>query len=278
MAYTFTHTLDVAEVFRQSDEALTIMVEALSRRQIDRAIGPLETVLAKQLAVLFNRQSRALLAKLGTMRKYFAESAQDDFNDLFDDATLDTSSDMQEAIQKSIESALLSGGKSLIRDFRATVNFNLTNPRAIAYTKNYAATAITGIDDTTKDDIRRIILAGISDGASYSEIASNIKARYTQYAAGVPQRHIRSRAELIAVTEVGNAYQAGNLVAAREMAEAGINIQKRWLTSNDNRVSDGCTDNQSDGWIDIDTEHTSGHMTPLRFPGCRCVEQYRRAK
>jgi len=273
---TYTTTFDLDRIFREADHAVLLLVEAISRRSIDKALIPLQTTLEQKIAVIFKRQGLAVLKKLGTMRSYFSESAASDFDDLFDDATLDTSTDMIDILQSSIEAAVLKGGKALIRDFKASVNFSLTNPRAIAYTQNYAATAITGIDSTTKDDIRRIVLAGISDGASYSEVASNIKARYTQYAVGVPQRHIRSRAELIAVTEIGNAYQAGNLAGARVMSDSGLKMQKYWLTSGDDRVSQGCKDNQTDGWIDLNAAHSSGDQTPLRFPGCRCVEQYRR--
>jgi uncharacterized protein with gpF-like domain len=273
---TYTTTFDLDRIFREADRAVILLVEAISRRTVDKTLSPLQDALEKKLAAIFKRQGLAVLKKLGTMRSYFSESAASDFDDLFDSATLDTSTDMIDVLQASIEAAVLKGGKALINDFKASVNFSLTNPRAIAYTKNYAANAITGIDSTTKDDIRRIVLAGISDGASYSEVATNIKARYTQYAVGVPQRHIRSRAELIAVTEMGNAYQAGNMAGAQVMSDSGLKMQKYWLTSGDDKVSQGCQDNQADGWIDINTAHSSGDQNPLRFPGCRCVEQYRR--
>lgn len=273
---TYTTTIDLDRIFLQADHGVALLLEAISRRQVDRALSPLESALQIKLASIFKRQSTAVLKKLGTsMRSYFTESAASDFDEMFDSATLDTSSDMITAIQSAIEAAVLKGGKDLIRDFKADINFSLTNKRAIAYTGNYAATAVTGIDDTTKADLRRIILAGISDGASYSEVANNIKARYKQYAVGVPQQHIRSRAELIAVTEMGNAYQAGNLAAGLTMKDNGLKMQKRWLTSHDARVSAGCETNEADEWIDITAAHSSGDQTPLRFPGCRCVEQYR---
>lgn len=276
MTHTYTATFDLDRIFREADRAVVLLIEAISRKQTDKALAPLETTLTKQLATIFKRQGLAVLREFGTMRSYFSESAASDFSDLFDSATLETSSDMIDAIDKSVKAAIVSGGKALIADFSAGINFSLTNPRAIAYTSGYAANAVTGIDNTTRDDLRRIILAGISDGASYSEVAVNIKARYSQYAVGVPQKHIRSRAELISVTEMGNAYQAGNLAGAQTLADNGLKLEKYWLTSGDDRVSDGCQANQDDGWIKLDKAHNSGDQTPLRFPGCRCVEQYRR--
>jgi hypothetical protein len=53
-------------------------------------------------------------------------------------------------------------------------------------------------------------------------------------------------------------------------------MEKRWLTVGDDRVSDGCKDNQRAGWIALNDAFPSGDDRPLRFPGCRCVVQYRR--
>lgn len=276
MQHTYTATIDLDLVFATVEVAATRFSEALTRRQIDKAIAPIQSKLEKECAALFRRQSGALLAKLGKLRHYFRESAAEDFDDLFDSATLNTSMDMMQSIDTAISSAVLSGGKMLIRDFKASINFSLTNPRAVAYTRDKAAESISGIDAETKDVVRRILVTGIENGDSYSSIAKQIKDRYTQFAIGVPQQHIRSRAELIAVTEVGNAYQAGNLIAAQEMRENGLKMQKSWLTSNDERVSDGCKENAAQSWIDVNKAHASGHMTPLRFPGCRCTELYRR--
>jgi hypothetical protein len=41
-----------------------------------------------------------------------------------------------------------------------------------------------------------------------------------QFAVGVPQEHIRSRAELVAVTEVGEAYEKGASIVAAGLQRA----------------------------------------------------------
>ena len=60
--------------------------------------------------------------------------------------------------------------------------------------------------------------------------------------------------------------------------DAGLDVEKHWSTMGDDKVSDECLLNEQDGedgWIPLEQAHTSGHMHPLRFPGCRCDELYR---
>ena len=78
--------------------------------------------------------------------------------------------------------------------------------------------------------------------------------------------------------ESAQAYEAGNRAFASTLKDDGVEMEKMWTTSHDNRVSDGCAENESDGWIPIDQAHTSGDQEPPRVPGCRCYEQYRQAK
>jgi hypothetical protein len=87
---------------------------------------------------------------------------------------------------------------------------------------------------------------------------------------GMPQQHIDSRAHLVAVTETGNAYAEGQLEVAQELAAAGIEMEKAWITVGDDRVTEGCRENEAAGWIGLDDPFPSGHQRPLRFPGCRC--------
>src|SRR4026207_54049 len=254
------------------------LCEAITRKKIDRLIRPIETALQTTIAKLFLKQGNAIVKQLTPIKKYLSESAANDFDDLFDDATLTTSSDMQEAIDKSLKKSVLIGGKSLLSDFRSSIVFSLTNPRAVTYTEVKAALAISGIDAHSKADIRRLVTLAVEHGTSYTTLAKQIKDRYRQFAVGAPQHHIRSRAELIAVTEVGNAYQVGNYVAAQTLEDGGLTLEKYWYNRGDNKVSDGCIANTSAGWIDLASAFPSGHMTPLRFPGCRCAAQYRRKK
>ena len=101
-------------------------------------------------------------------------------------------------------------------------------------------------------------------------LSTYIRDRFEEFAVGKPQLHIESRAHLIAVTEVGEAYSAGSLAAGEALEEAGVAMEKSWSTVGDDRVSAGCLGNEDAGWIPLNDDFPSGHQRPLRFPGCRC--------
>ena len=147
---------------------------------------------------------------------------------------------------------------------------SLPNLRARAYAKKHAAEAVTQINDVTRKEIARIVSDGVKSGSSYNDIAKAIKSRFEEFAVPSPQKHIPNRAVLVAVTELANAYCEGNAQVGDYLQSNGVKMMKAWQTLEDDRVSDGCKENEKAGWIPIDKEFPSGHMHPPRFPGCRC--------
>lgn len=147
---------------------------------------------------------------------------------------------------------------------------SLPNLRARAYAKKHAAEAVTQINDVTRKEIARIVSDGVKSGASYNDIAKAIKSKFEEFAVPSPQKHIPNRAVLVAVTELANAYCEGNAQVGDYLQSNGVKMMKAWQTLEDDRVSDGCKENERAGWISIDKEFPSGHMHPPRFPGCRC--------
>lgn len=147
---------------------------------------------------------------------------------------------------------------------------SLPNLRARAYAKKHAAEAVTQINDVTRKEIARIVSDGVKSGTSYNDIAKVIKSKFEEFAVPSPQKHIPNRAVLVAVTELANAYCEGNAQVGDYLQSNGVKMMKAWQTLEDDRVSDGCKENEHAGWIPIDKEFPSGHMHPPRFPGCRC--------
>lgn len=139
-----------------------------------------------------------------------------------------------------------------------------------------AAERIAGIDATTLELLRTLIEQAIGEEWAYTKLAAAIRRLFKDFGRAVPQRHLRDRAELIAVTEIGQAYIDGQLDNAERLAQRGAAIEKSWLTVGDDRVSDGCRTNQGAGWLPLAQTFPSGHAGPLRFPGCRCALQTRR--
>lgn len=177
----------------------------------------------------------------------------------------------------SSESASAPDGASLqeaprVRNVKADKSgwVSLPNLRAQEYAKKHAAEAVTQINDTTRKEIARIVSNGVESGSSYNDIAKAIKDKFKDFAVPMPQKHVSNRAVLVAVTELANAYCEGNAQVGNYLQDNGVKMMKAWQTLEDDRVSDGCKENERVGWIPINKEFPSGHMHPPRFPGCRC--------
>lgn len=268
-------------------DAIDRFLEADLRRRKARATTPLERALEVAIARAFRRQGNVFMAKLtGQATRFTAvESAgerlleairESDWLPLFDEASLETLEAFIGPISIGTEKALLAGAKGVIADLALGPSFELGNPRALTELRARAAARVAGINATTKADLRRIIAQGIADKKSYSAIAREIKAKYSQFAVGSPLAHIASRAELVAVTEIGDAYEIGARATVDRLTSFGLEMEKQWLDVGDRRVDPECVSNAAQGWIPLDEVFPSGHQQPTAHPGCRCTTEYRR--
>lgn len=278
-------------------DAIDRLLEATRRQQRDRALRPIEVKLEAQVKRAFLQQGRLFVKRLGRLKAKFPPGKALPGNALkeadFDDDAIpeweadwkkvmrETSRLFEGPISQAARQAMKQGGLRLIGSVAATQvpdvsTFTLKNPRAIAFLKRYAADRVTRVNDTTRDAIKRIIVDGVESGQSYDQIARAITGQFREFAVGKPQEHIESRAHLVAVTETSNAYQEGNMIVARDLKAAGLEMEKYWLNSGDGKVSDGCLENTDAGWIPIDDAFPSGDQRPPRFPGCRCDLEIRR--
>lgn len=115
------------------------------------------------------------------------------------------------------------------------------------------------ITDTTRDGIKALTKTAIREGWSTGELASNLEGAYT---------FSRTRAKMIARTEIGNADSQGAMIGYKA---SGVVVGKYWLTAEDEDVSDPCRLNSDAGAIPLDELFPSGDMQPLEHPNCRCV-------
>ena len=145
--------------------------------------------------------------------------------------------------------------------------------------EQHAGEKITKINETTRKEIHDIITSGFKgelqpDGTtkykSYQQIAKEIKDKFDDFSAPAIQKHIRNRAELVAITEIRNGYETSKQGVRDKLEARGWNILKKWSTMGDDRVSAGCKENENAGWIPNNQPFPSGHQYPPRFPGCRC--------
>lgn len=260
--------------------ALDRFLEAAADIARMRALGPIERRLEAAMMRAFALQERAFLRRFAKVKPLFAESlrealADTDWGPQFDDAAKATASDFINPIEVAVTEALAAGGEATLADLMVGGSFNLANPRAVAYLRDYGANLVAGIDDTTRQYIKTIITDGIDQGWSYNQMAKAISDRYAEFRIGRPQAHIESRAHMIAVTESGNAYCRGNAIVAEDLASAGLDMEKHWIVTG-GEICEICLGNEAQGWIPIDQAWSGGVMEPLQHPSCRCAAGYRR--
>lgn len=277
------------------DVAIQELIEAVKRgankAKAERLVRPLELAMRKA----FRAQGSLFVKKLRTLKGKFVEARPQDENvDVFEAWALEIERPFSEAIdeadwlkawyeveqetakllsapvEKAVAKALEIGALAQISDLELGIKFDLKNPRAKAYLDNYGAEMVKGIDDTTKNVLKSLLGQAADEGWSYKRTAEAIIERFNEFAIGRPQEHIDSRAHLVAVTELGNAYTEGNLIVARDLKAAGLDVEKAWSTVGDDKVTAECQANEDAGWIDVEEDFPSGHQRPLRFPGCRC--------
>lgn len=153
--------------------------------------------------------------------------------------------------------------------------FDYADPNQQKFLEDRAASMVKGIDEVTRQDIHDIITKGHADKKAYNQIAKEIREKYAEMAVPAGPSHIRDRAELIAVTEIAHAAQATSYAQSMALAQKGWIVHKFWNNTGDDRVSDGCKANTSQGWIPIEQPFQSGHQYAPRFPGCRCAISYK---
>ena len=154
----------------------------------------------------------------------------DDWLTIFDRITSETRTMFFEPIQLGSQAAMTMAAQTLIAELAVDTSFLLTNPRAVVYLQQHGYGLISQIDAVTRGNIATIVNNGVAEGWSYDRVAKEISSLYSEMAVGKPQLHIDSRAHLIAVTESGNAYEAGNSILVADLQDAGLQMEKKWLS------------------------------------------------
>jgi len=235
---------------------------------------PIKNRLQHRMEAFFRWQGRKFMEGFKRTKSKWQESdvpiAPGDWERIFDMISLESWGVVGYAFDNAAEEAMLAAGLMKAGAVDIAASFTLANPAAKEYLENFGFQKISQIDVVTKKRIGSIITNGLETGEGYGKTAKRIKDMYSDMAELKPQKHIRNRAELIAVTETGNAYEEAAMIQSQGLQMAGLPMVKSWLTVGDDRVSDGCQENQDAGWIPLDDAFPSGDMHPLRFPGCRC--------
>ena len=185
----------------------------------------------------------------------------------------ETEGEILEPMIEAGDAAMVAGANVTLEQVQARMVFTFSRgqERNLEWLRAQGARMVSRVSDTTRRRMRRLIVSQSEAGKGRGDIEKVIRSTFRGMRTRKPQRHIKDRADLITVTELGNAFEHGGRTVASDLERGGIPLEKRWFNSGDDRVSDGCLANSDAGWIPNRQDFPSGHGAPLRFPGCRCT-------
>lgn len=116
------------------------------------------------------------------------------------------------------------------------------------------------ISDTTRKEINRLVQDVVSGKMKQTDLRQAIidSAAFS-----------KTRAEMIARSELVNANGYGSLMGMYESRAMGLNIKKGWDSTGE--ACPICVRNTNAGFIQLEKKFPSGHQHPTAHPSCRCV-------
>jgi hypothetical protein len=264
-------------------DATTRLYEALHHADKVRVLHPLERKLGKALVKAFKAQGKAFMKGFVKLKDRFPAPTSeayrlrevltvDELAGLFDQSDKDSFEAFVTPLLDAVAASLLAAGKAQVAELGMGLNFTLKNPRAVAYLKAHGAELVANINATTREYINTILKQVAEEGWSYDQAARAIIERYGEFAVGVPGQ-FDSRAQRIAVNELGNAYCEGNFEPIQDLMDAGIKMEKSWDVApelSQTGPCDECQANADQGWIPADEPFHSGDDHPLQHVNCYC--------
>lgn len=241
----------------------------------DAALDPIEATLAGQLADWWAAQAALLLELLEPYADDFPAEEEaisgDSFDPLWDRTVAATDDLIVPLSDAAAAEALAAGIGHAIADIQIDVAFDLANPRAVAWLEGHGADLVARINDTTRTGLRSLLAQAAEEGWSWQRTGQAIEDRFAGFSGDAAQAHLRTRAELVATTEMADAYGAGNDLVRQHLAGQGLDVEKRWTTIGGGRVCPQCTSNQDAGWVPAGDSFPAGAAREPQHPGCRCV-------
>ncbi len=155
------------------------------------------------------------------------------------------------AAQGAIETLAVQSGIEAAKD--AGNRFAVTYLREKGFKKLAA-----DVDETTKDRIANAVADTYAEGGSYGDAVKAIKGAFADAK--------EYRADMIAQTEIADAYNQAILSSAKEI---GPGTMKEWATDGE-ACEEICIPNEDMGPIGLDELFDSGDEAPPGHPNCNC--------
>lgn len=254
-------------------------LESEATRQRDRDLDPLNSRFEREIAQAFKLQGAELTSELRQYSSRFPieESiAEREWTRAFRRVVIRTRNAFLTPFRKFAPAAIVRGARGVIQDVRMDLAFLKSNQEAARWIGAHGGTLIRHIDETTLDRIRPIFERSARERWSYQKLEKEIIDQFAGY--GLLRDGKVPRARLIAHNEMRTAWEEGRRIVAGELMAGGIEMEAKWTTVGDSRVTPQCRANSKAGWISARETFPSGHLAPPRFPGCRCHSVYRRER
>lgn len=171
--------------------------------------------------------------------------------------------ELGEEIRPLIEQVYTKAARKMGSDVPIGVDWNLVNEQAVSWAKSYTFDLVREIDGTTQARLQRAISRYFEEQTTIGQLQKQIVVEPLKDMLG---RMIapKTRAEMIARTEVTRAAAQGEMAVVQQVIDAGLPITMVWATNNDDLVCPICGPRngkkRGDGWADLPPIH----------PRCRC--------
>ena len=244
-------------------------------RDTERQLRYFENKAAKEIGDIFKEQGVILLEKLEEFKHYFQEEVGRDVDFSLNTVFYLTFNRQKDIITRYRLIATKIAQESFTSSVGMDTSFDLYDVGAYRELEQTAAQRVTGINEVTRARIKKIITDGYQEKKTYSQIAREIKNEFEEFAKPAPQKHIRNRAELVAITEMRDAHETSQFRQMKDFMDKGYEMEKSWLTTKDERVCEICGGNSRAGWIGSMDLFPDGKFMAPAHPACRCRTVYR---
>jgi HK97 family phage portal protein len=130
-------------------------------------------------------------------------------------------------VDPEIENTVLTFGQAAIAEVGAAASFSMLSPIVVEHLVVQSSLLVGGVNETTRETIRRALLDGTLAGEGSDALGRRIERVFDDAD--------RVRAKAIARTEVNT---SANFARWQGMAQSGVVTERRWLTARDSRVRD----------------------------------------
>jgi len=210
-----------------------------------------EGIVGKEAAKLLRAQMGQLLELLGD---------PPNLNNLPPSFWDDWGREAQAAMSRHFRDIYVASAEQILNAQPIGVDWGLVNQQAITWAEGYSFELVSGINETSRRAVAEAVSAFFEEGQTLADLRASLSQTFGPV-----------RASMIGTTEVTRSAVQGERAFVEELRREGVMFERRWITSQDERVCPICSPLHEQ----LDTEWAG------RFPDgppahvrCRCNEAH----